>query len=59
MIINNITMSIMYFIPEIFLFIMSMVILLSGIFQVSKNYIFHLTLISIISALVMSYNYQV
>ena len=59
MIINNITMSIMYFIPEIFLFIMSMVILLSGIFQISKNYIFHLTLISIISALIMSYNYQV
>ena len=59
MIINNITMSIMYFIPEIFLFIMSMVILLSGLFQITKNYIFHLTLISIISALVMSYNYQV
>ena len=58
MIINNITTSMMYFVPEILLFIMAMVILLAGIFKISKNYIFHLTLISILGALAVNYNYQ-
>ena len=58
MIINNITTSMMHFIPEILLFIMAMVILLAGIFKISKNYIFHLTLTSVLGALLLNYNYQ-
>jgi NADH-quinone oxidoreductase subunit N len=47
----------MNFIPEIILFTMSMVILLTGTFECLKKYVFHLTVFSVIAALLMSINY--
>ena len=57
MIIQNITNSLINFIPEIILFTMSMVILLTGTFECLKKYVFHLTVFSVIAALLMSINY--
>mgnify|MGYP001428086176 FL=1 len=57
MIIQNITNSLMNFIPEIILFTMSMVILLTGTFECLKKYVFHLTVFSVITASLMSINY--
>ena len=57
MIIQNITNSLINFIPEIILFTMSMVILLTGTFECLKKYVFHLTVFSVIAASLMSINY--
>ena len=57
MIIQNITNSLINFIPEIILFTMSMVILLTGTFECLKKYVFHLTVFSVITASLMSINY--
>ena len=57
MIIHNITNSLINFIPEIILFTMSMVILLTGTFECLKKYVFHLTVFSVITASSMSINY--
>ena len=51
---NNTLMSISNFLPEIFLFIMAMVILLVGIFKSLKRYVFNLTVISALIALLLS-----
>lgn len=57
MIIHNITNSLINFIPEIILFTMSMVILLTGTFEYLKKYVFHLTVLSVIAASLISINY--
>ena len=57
MIIHNITNSLINFIPEIILFTMSMVILLTGTFECLKKYVFHLTVLSVIAASLISINY--
>ena len=57
MIIHNITNSLINFIPEIILFTMSMVILLTGTFEFLKKYVFHLTVFSVIAASLISINY--
>ena len=57
MIIQNITNSLINFIPEIILFTMSMVILLTGTFECLKKYVFHLTVLSVIAASLISINY--
>ena len=57
MIIHNITNSLINFIPEIILFTMSMVILLTGTFECLKKYVFHLTVFSVITASLISINY--
>ena len=54
---QNITSSLINFIPEIILFIMSMVILLIGTFERLKKYVFHLTILSVFSASLISVNY--
>ena len=51
---NNTLMSISNFLPEIFLFIMAMTILLVGIFKSLKRYVFNLTVISALIALLLS-----
>ena len=57
MIIHNITNSLINFIPEIILFTMSMVILLTGTFECLKKYVFHLTVLSVIAASLISINH--
>ena len=57
MIIHNITNSLINFIPEIILFTMSMVILLTGTFEFLKKYVFHLTVLSVIAASLIGINY--
>jgi NADH-quinone oxidoreductase subunit N len=54
---QNITSSLINFIPEIILFIMSMVILLIGTFERLKKYVFHLTILSVFLASLISVNY--
>ena len=51
---NNTLISISNFLPEIFLFIMAMTILLVGIFKSLKRYVFNLTVISAMIALLLS-----
>ena len=60
MIIENTLNSLMNFIPEIILFIMSMIVLLAGTFRFSTKYVFHITLLSVVTALLLSFqNYAV
>ena len=60
MIIENTLNSLMNFIPEIILFIMSMIVLLAGTFRFSTKYVFHITLLSVVTALLLSFqNYSV
>ena len=54
---QNITSSLINFIPEIILFTMSMVILLIGTFERLKKYVFHLTILSVFLASLISVNY--
>ena len=50
--------SLMNFVPETILFVMSMVILLFGIFKPLKKYVFVLTIFSVFSAFLLSFHYQ-
>ena len=52
MIIENLTNSVLNFAPEIILFLMSMVVLITGVFKPTKNYVFHVTIFSVIVAIV-------
>lgn len=58
MIIENTITSLLNFIPEIILFIMSMVILLVGLFKFSSKYVFHLAVLSVIVAFIVSLQNQ-
>ena len=58
MIIENTITSLLNFIPEIILFIMSMVILLAGLFKFSSKYVFHLAVLSVIVAFIVSLQNQ-
>ena len=58
MIIENTIISLLNFIPEIILFIMSMVILLAGLFKFSSKYVFHLAVLSVIVAFIVSLQNQ-
>mgnify|MGYP001462227157 FL=1 len=58
MIIENTIASLLNFIPEIILFIMSMVILLAGLFKFSSKYVFHLAVLSVIVAFIVSLQNQ-
>ena len=58
MIIENTIISLLNFIPEIILFIMSMVILLVGLFKFSSKYVFHLAVLSVIVAFIVSLQNQ-
>ena len=52
MIIENLINSVLHFIPEIILFLMSMVVLIFGVFKSTKNYVFHITMLSVIIAII-------
>ncbi len=52
MIIENLINSVLNFIPEIILFVMSMVVLIAGVFKTTKNYVFHVTIFSVIAAII-------
>ena len=52
MIIENLINSVLHFTPEIILFLMSMVILIFGVFKATKNYVFHVTILSVITAII-------
>ena len=58
MIIENTITSLLNFTPEIILFIMSMVILLAGLFKFSSKYVFHLAVLSVIVAFIVSLQNQ-
>ena len=58
MIIENTIIILLNFIPEIILFIMSMVILLAGLFKFSSKYVFHLAVLSVIVAFIVSLQNQ-
>lgn len=57
MITQNITTSLINFIPEIILFTMSMVILLIGTSKSLKKYVFHFTVLSVVLAFIASIIY--
>ena len=57
MITQNITTSLINFIPEIILFTMSMVILLIGTSKSLKKYVFHFTVLSVVLAFIASVIY--
>ncbi len=57
MIIENIINSLLNFIPEIILSIMAMIVLLFGIFKITKNYIYSVTLLSVFLAFLVSIKY--
>ncbi len=55
---ENTFVSLLNYIPEIMLFVMSMAILLVGIFKESKKYVFILTIFSIFISFLLSFKYQ-
>ena len=52
MIIENLINSVLHFTPEIILFLMSMVVLIFGVFKSTKRYVFHTTMFSVIIAII-------
>ena len=59
MIIENLINSVLHFIPEIILFLMSMVVLITGLFKSTKDYVFHVTIFSVIIAIIFCINFSV
>jgi len=57
MIIENLINSVLHFIPEIILFLMSMVVLITGLFKSTKDYVFHVTIFSVIIAIIFCINF--
>ena len=55
---ENIFISLVNYVPETMLFMMSMVILLVGLFKTSKKYVFVLAFFSVFTAFLLSFKYQ-
>tara|TARA_B100001057_G_scaffold495280_1_gene593890 strand:+ start:100 stop:1533 length:1434 start_codon:yes stop_codon:yes gene_type:complete len=55
MTLNNTLLSLSNFVPEIFLFLMAMGVLMIGIFKSLKKYVVSLTVISVVIALLLSF----